>query len=315
MGADGGGGQLSSLLSSCELTHRGHGASWLNTCWLTKSLKIQGSGLRPDTVPEPRRRRARRGLVPPEHPHKLGGFLSESIIQEASWITLPGRMDEVYFCIVLHTDEDRRHFLFGELELQTANNQTFSSARWKNLESLKNASNVLAIRFSSLTFPHVSTLQTWGTPDFLIHLCKDGPVQHWQKPGDTGPGSVLSPPTILVCVSGGTPRSSRVKVSSLFQTHCAHDVFLQSCRGTSCHDPVKNWTSHNAPKCISSQLPGNSAPSRSCGSPHSLNMKHFSSQSLHTHSLLWFPAHDDKSTSSSIVWIHRNFEPERTFTS
>lgn len=32
-------------------------------------------------------------------------------------------MDEVYFCIVLHKDEDRRHFLFCELLLQTLENQ------------------------------------------------------------------------------------------------------------------------------------------------------------------------------------------------
>lgn len=38
-------------------------------------------------------------------------FLSTSIIHEPSEITLVGRMDEVYFCMVLHKDEDRRHFL------------------------------------------------------------------------------------------------------------------------------------------------------------------------------------------------------------
>lgn len=45
-------------------------------------------------------------------------FLSTSIIHEPSQITLVGRMDEVYFCIVLHKEEDRRHFLLSVLALQ-----------------------------------------------------------------------------------------------------------------------------------------------------------------------------------------------------
>lgn len=47
-------------------------------------------------------------------------FCRHQLFTRPSQITLMGRMDEVYFCIVLHKDEDRGHFLL--CVLQSVNN-------------------------------------------------------------------------------------------------------------------------------------------------------------------------------------------------
>lgn len=70
-------------------------------------------------------------------------------------------MNEVYFCMVLHKDEDRRHFLFCVLVLQTPDNQhsLLYATKVKPEVSLKNAHNTLLHNLFSLpTFQHVSTL-------------------------------------------------------------------------------------------------------------------------------------------------------------
>lgn len=64
-------------------------------------------------------------------------------------------MDEVYFCMVLHKEEDRSHFLFRAV--QTADNQC--SPLCSKLEvSLKNAFHTLHTLSSLLTFQDVSAL-------------------------------------------------------------------------------------------------------------------------------------------------------------
>lgn len=112
-----------------EVLLRGRPWSHMNTGWLTKSVKGPVThiwvGSDPPRCQSPWEDGQGEGGVPCTSTGLPRGveFLSASIIQEPSQITLAGKMDEVYFCIVLYKDEDRRHFLFCALVLQTLNNQ------------------------------------------------------------------------------------------------------------------------------------------------------------------------------------------------